>query len=116
MAEIEPKFEFWKLFFFSFSQMEKNPKKKEELLIANNVLKLASKLLKELEGPYKLHGFIMNPLLSNITRVTVLSLFSGVMSDILGFRLRLWKIKAWMGGKSFLENPNFEKKNPKKVP
>ena len=74
--------------------MEKNPKKKEELLIANNVLKLASKLLKELEGPYKLHGFIMNPLLSNITRVTVLSLFSGVMSDILGFRLRLWKIKA----------------------
>ena len=31
----------------------------------------------------------MNPLLSNITRVVVLSLFSGVMSDILGFRLRV---------------------------
>ena len=31
----------------------------------------------------------MNPLLSNIVRVVVLSLFSGVMSDILGFRLRV---------------------------
>ncbi|XP_065652023.1 protein PHTF2 isoform X3 [Hydra vulgaris] len=77
-----------------YLQMEKNPNKKEDLLIANNVLKLASKLLKELEGPFKVSGFIMNPLLSNITRVMVLSLFSGVMSDILGFRLRLWKIKA----------------------
>jgi len=77
-----------------YVQMEKNSKKKEDLIIANNVLKLASKLLKELDGPFKLHGFIMNPLLSNITRVTVLSLFSGVMSDILGFRLRLWKIKT----------------------
>ncbi|XP_057309188.1 protein PHTF2-like isoform X2 [Hydractinia symbiolongicarpus] len=76
-----------------YLQMERNSKKKEELLIANNVLKLASKLLKELEGPFKVSGFIMNPLLSNITRVVVLSLFSGVMSDILGFRLRLWKIK-----------------------
>lgn len=74
--------------------MEKNPEKKEELLIANNVLKLASDLLKELDGSFKISGFIMNPLLSNITRVVVLSLFSGVMSDILGFRLRLWKIKA----------------------
>lgn len=41
----------------------------------------------------------MNPLLYNITRVVVLSLFSGVMSDLLGFRLKvseilLGKIKA----------------------
>eukprot|EP00111_Clytia_hemisphaerica_P004603 TCONS_00013212-protein len=77
-----------------YLQMEKNPEKKEELLIANNVLKLASDLLKELDGSFKISGFIMNPLLSNITRVVVMSLFSGVMSDILGFRLRLWKIKA----------------------
>jgi len=76
-----------------YLQMERSGSKKEELLIANNVLKLASKLLKELEGPFKVSGFIMNPLLSNIVRVVVLSLFSGVMSDILGFRLRLWKIK-----------------------
>lgn len=31
----------------------------------------------------------MSPLLSNIIRVVVLSLFSGVMSDILGFRLKV---------------------------
>ena len=43
----------------------------------------------ELDGSFKISGFIMNPLLSNITRVVVLSLFSGVMSDILGFRLRV---------------------------
>ncbi|XP_065063692.1 protein PHTF2-like [Rhopilema esculentum] len=77
-----------------YLQMEYTPQKKEELSIANNVLKLASKLLKELESPFKISGFIMSPLLSNIIRVVVLSLFSGVMSDILGFRLKLWKIKA----------------------
>ena len=34
-------------------------------------------------------GLSMNPLLYNITRVVVLSLFSGVMSDLLGFRLKV---------------------------
>lgn len=34
-------------------------------------------------------GISMNPLLYNITRVVVLSLFSGVMSDLLGFRLKV---------------------------
>ena len=43
----------------------------------------------ELESPFKISGFIMSPLLSNIIRVVVLSLFSGVMSDILGFRLKV---------------------------
>ena len=36
-------------------------------------------------------GLSMNPLLYNITRVVVLSLFSGVMSDLLGFRLKVRK-------------------------
>ncbi|XP_046839134.1 protein PHTF1-like [Xenia sp. Carnegie-2017] len=77
-----------------YLQMEKNPGKKDELMIANNVLKLASKLLKDLESPYKISGLATNPLLYNITRVVVLSLISGVMSDLLGFRLKVWKIKA----------------------
>jgi hypothetical protein len=77
-----------------YLQMENSPNKKEELIIANNVLKLAGKLIKELEGPFKMLGVLMNPLLSNTIRVVVLSLFSGVLTDILGFRLRLWKIKA----------------------
>ena len=37
-------------------------------------------------------GLSMNPLLYNITRVVVLSLFSGVMSDLLGFRLKVSEI------------------------
>ncbi|CAB3987351.1 homeodomain transcription factor 2 [Paramuricea clavata] len=77
-----------------YLQMEKNPAKKDDLMIANNVLKLATKLLKDLESPYKISGLATNPLLYNITRVVVLSLISGVMSDLLGFRLKVWKIKA----------------------
>ncbi|EDO46352.1 predicted protein, partial [Nematostella vectensis] len=72
-----------------YLQMEKSPHKKDELMIAHNVLKLAAKLLKEIESPFKLSGLSMNPLLYNITRVVVLSLFSGVMSDLLGFRLKV---------------------------
>lgn len=77
-----------------YLQMEKAPHKKEDLTIANHVLKLASKLLKEIESPFKMSGLSMNPLLYNIARVVVLSLFSGVMSDLLGFRLKVWKIKT----------------------
>lgn len=77
-----------------YLQMEKAPHKKDDLTIANHVLKLATKLLKEIESPFKMSGISMNPLLYNITRVVVLSLFSGVMSDLLGFRLKVWKIKA----------------------
>jgi len=75
-----------------YLQMEKAPHKKEDLTIANHVLKLASKLLKEIESPFKMSGLSMNPLLYNITRVVVLSLFSGVMSDLLGFRLKVSEI------------------------
>lgn len=74
--------------------MERKPHKKEELLLANNVLKLASKLLKELETPFKISGLVMNPVLYNITRVVVLSAFSGVLTELLGFKLKLWKIKT----------------------
>ena len=46
----------------------------------------------EIESPFKMSGLSMNPLLYNITRVVVLSLFSGVMSDLLGFRLKVSEI------------------------
>ncbi|KAJ8020993.1 putative homeodomain transcription factor 2 [Holothuria leucospilota] len=77
-----------------YLNMERKPHKKEELLLANNVLKLASKLLKELETPFKISGLVMNPVLYNITRVVVLSAFSGVLTELLGFKLKLWKIKT----------------------
>ncbi|KAF0698154.1 Aste57867_11222 [Aphanomyces stellatus] len=70
------------------------PHKKEKLLISNNVLKLASKLLKELNSPNKISGLTMNPLLYNITRVVVLSAFSSALSEVFGFKLKLWKMKV----------------------
>lgn len=70
------------------------PHKKEKLLVSNNVLKLASKLLKELNPPNKVSGLTMNPLLYNITRVVVLSAFSSTASEFFGFKLKLWKMKS----------------------
>ncbi|KAL8575034.1 hypothetical protein ACOMHN_063566 [Nucella lapillus] len=76
-----------------YLQMEQKPHKKEELILANNVLRLAENLLKELESPFKISGFSANPVIYNITKVVVLSAFSTVMTEILGFKLRLYKIK-----------------------
>ncbi|RHY34233.1 hypothetical protein DYB32_005455 [Aphanomyces invadans] len=66
------------------------PEKKEKLLISNNVLKLASKLLKV----SLISGLTMNPLLYNVTRVVVLSAFSSALSEVFGFKLKLWKMKV----------------------
>ena len=100
-----------------YLKMEQKPHKKEELLVANNVLKLASELLKvrwvfkkfwalsncfwmglyeflqELEDPFKISSFASNPYLYNVTRIVILSAFSGVLSEMLGFKLKLYNIK-----------------------
>ncbi|XP_039218377.1 protein PHTF1 isoform X3 [Crotalus tigris] len=76
-----------------YLKMEKKPNKKEQLTLVNNVLKLSTKLLKELDTPFRLYGLTVNPLIYNITRVVILSAVSGVISDLLGFNIRLWKIK-----------------------
>lgn len=76
-----------------YLQMEQKPHKKEELMVANNVLKLAEDLLKELESPFKISGVSANPVLYNIVKVVVLSAFSAVLTEICGFKLKLYKIK-----------------------
>lgn len=76
-----------------YLQIEKKPHKKEELMVANSVLKLAADLLKELESQFKILGLSANPLLYNITKFVILSALSGVLSEILGFKLKLHKIK-----------------------
>ena len=76
-----------------YLQMEQKPQKKEQLQLANNVLKLSSDLLKELETPFKINGLSANPFLYNCTRVLVLSAVSGVLSEMLGFKLKLYKVK-----------------------
>lgn len=76
-----------------YLHMEQKPHKKEELMLANSVLKLAADLLKELESPFKISGLCANPYLYNITKVVVLSAFSAVLTELLGFKLKLYKIK-----------------------
>lgn len=76
-----------------YLQLERKPHKKDALMLANHVLKLAVDLLKELESPYKISGFSANPYLYNITKVVVLSAFSAVLTEMLGFKLKLYKIK-----------------------
>nr|CAD7572047.1 unnamed protein product [Timema californicum] len=76
-----------------YLQIEQKPNKKEELMVANSVLKLAADLLKELECPFKISGLSANPYLYTITKVVILSALSGVLSEMLGFKLKLHKIK-----------------------
>ncbi|XP_063243694.1 protein phtf isoform X2 [Bacillus rossius redtenbacheri] len=76
-----------------YLQIELKPNKKEELMVANSVLKLAADLLKELESPFKISGLSANPYLYTITKVVILSAVSGVLSEVLGFKLKLHKIK-----------------------
>lgn len=63
--------------------------KMQKLNISNNVLKLSTKLLKELGKPTRISGFAMNPLLYNTVRIVLLSALSACLSDMLGFNLRL---------------------------
>ncbi|KAF4532646.1 hypothetical protein B566_EDAN009827 [Ephemera danica] len=76
-----------------YLQIEQKPNKKDELMVANSVLKLAADLIKELEGPVRISGLSANPLLFTLTKVVVLSAISGVLSEALGFKLKLYKIK-----------------------
>ncbi|KAK9721658.1 Homeodomain containing protein PHTF1/2, N-terminal [Popillia japonica] len=76
-----------------YLQIEQKPRKKEELMVANSVLKLAADLLKELESPFKILGLSANPILYTLTKVFILSALSAVLSELLGFKLKLHKIK-----------------------
>ena len=50
-------------------------------------------VFQELESPFKISGLSANPFLYNITKVVVLSAFSAVLTELLGFKLKLYKIK-----------------------
>ncbi|KAK7603173.1 hypothetical protein V9T40_003172 [Parthenolecanium corni] len=49
--------------------------------------------LKELESPFKISGLSANPYLYTLTKVVMLSALSGILSEFLGFKLKLHKIK-----------------------
>lgn len=46
-------------------------------------------LHQELDTPFRLYGLTMNPLLYSITQVVILSAVSGVISDLLGFNVKV---------------------------
>ncbi|EUB58690.1 Putative homeodomain transcription factor [Echinococcus granulosus] len=73
--------------------MNRKPHKKEELSTTNQVLKLAESLLKEVDGPYRICGWAVNPLIYNVFKLVLLSCFSAFISEILGFKLKLYKLK-----------------------
>uniref|UniRef100_A0A8C7X5U7 Putative homeodomain transcription factor 1 n=1 Tax=Oryzias sinensis TaxID=183150 RepID=A0A8C7X5U7_9TELE len=72
-----------------YLKMEKKPNKKEQLNIVNNVLKLATKLMKELDTPFRLLSLTVNPLIYTMTKVVILSAVSAVVSKLLGFNIRV---------------------------
>ena len=50
-------------------------------------------LFQELELPFKISGLAANPFLYNVTKVIILSAFSAVLTELVGFKLKLYKIK-----------------------
>lgn len=57
------------------------------------VLKLAEGLIREIESPYKMSSAVINPVVFNATRLVMLSAFSAIVSELLGFKLKLYKVK-----------------------
>jgi hypothetical protein len=47
----------------------------------------------ELETPFRITGLSANPFLYNLTKLLVLSAVSGALSEMLGFKLKLYKVK-----------------------
>eukprot|EP00088_Acartia_fossae_P064512 TRINITY_DN7938_c0_g2_i2.p1 TRINITY_DN7938_c0_g2~~TRINITY_DN7938_c0_g2_i2.p1 ORF type:complete len:306 (-),score=43.04 TRINITY_DN7938_c0_g2_i2:216-1070(-) len=76
-----------------YLRLEEKPHKKEPLVLANNVLKLTSDLIKELERPYNILGIGTNPLFYNLLKILALSAASGILSELLGFKMKLYKVK-----------------------
>lgn len=78
-----------------FMKMLRKPQRKEELGICNNMLKVAIKLLRELEGSGKKHnqsGALLSPFVFNLLRVILLSGAGAVSGRVFGFKVRMWKL------------------------
>lgn len=68
-------------------------KLKEKQLFSLVMALLLSLFLQELESPFKISGLSANPYLYTTVKVVILSALSGVLSEMLGFKLKLHKIK-----------------------
>lgn len=61
--------------------------------VSNNLFNYVKYFFQELENPFKISGISANPILYNVTKLVILSALSGVLSEMLGFKLKLHKIK-----------------------
>nr|CAH8832474.1 unnamed protein product [Trichobilharzia regenti] len=76
-----------------YLSMESKPHKKEDLMLTFQVLRLVESLLKEVDGPFRVCGWTLNPLVYNIFKLVLLSCVSTLLSESLGFKLKLYKLK-----------------------
>ncbi|CAH8462219.1 unnamed protein product [Heterobilharzia americana] len=76
-----------------YLSMESKPHKKEDLMLTFQVLRLVESLLKEVDGPFRVCGWTLNPLVYNIFKLVLLSCVSSLLSESLGFKLKLYKLK-----------------------
>lgn len=60
-----------------------------ETVLSDTNKTVLSYLYQELDTPFRLLGLTVNPLIYNITRVVILSAVSAVVSDLLGFNIRV---------------------------
>jgi hypothetical protein len=74
------------------SRAEPDKAKAISYSVSNNVLSLATKLLSSFDSPNKISGIRMNPALLNVIRMVLLSALSAIMSETLGFKLKMFKL------------------------
>jgi len=76
-----------------YLQLEKKPEKKEKYQLINNVLTITIKLIKETDFNFSIFGLAKKPIFFGLIRIIVLSAFSGAIRELLGFKVKMWKIK-----------------------
>jgi len=74
-----------------FMQMERKPEKKEALQRVNNALTTTNRLINETSNG--IFGLTKNTIFYSLSKVVVLSALSGAVSEILGFKVKMWKLK-----------------------
>ena len=80
--------------FYQFeTQMERKPEKKEALQRVNNALTTTNRLINETSNG--IFGLTKNTIFYSLSKVVVLSALSGAVSDLLGFKVKMWKLKDW---------------------
>lgn len=77
-----------------YLQIEKKPDKKDDLKLIHKVIGLTSKLIRENKNQIKVFGLSMDSLLYNVVKIVTISAISGGISELLGVKVKVWKLKT----------------------